>query len=81
MVQSTQPIPSVNAPQLSSAKPRAGLSSIAELMPRLIRQYELQAEMKQQASKTNKKKPRLNPAVATVTITTSPVQQTTFGWE
>ena len=31
--------------QLSSAKPRSGLQSIADLLPRLIRQYELQAEL------------------------------------
>lgn len=71
-------IQSTNIPQLTSAKPRSGMSSIAELMPRLIRQYELQAEMARRASKNQS---RLNPAAATITITASPAQQTTFGWD
>ena len=68
-----------NAPQLTSAKPRSGMSSIAELMPRLIRQYELQAELNK---RTNARPAEsLNPAAATLTVTTAPAQQTTFGWE
>lgn len=44
----------LNATQLSAAKPRTGLQSIGELMPRLIRQYELQAElMRRRAEQTN----------------------------
>ena len=35
----------LNAPQLSAAKNRTGLQSISDLLPRLIRQYEIQAEM------------------------------------
>ena len=35
----------LNTTQLSSAKPRTGLQSIADLLPRLIQQYELQAEL------------------------------------
>lgn len=35
----------VRATQLTAAKPRCGLQSIGELIPRLIRQYEIQAEM------------------------------------
>lgn len=31
--------------QLSSAKPRTGLQSIGDLIPRLIRQYEMAAEL------------------------------------
>ena len=31
--------------QLSAAKPRTGLQSIGELLPRLMRHYEIQAEM------------------------------------
>jgi hypothetical protein len=37
-------IQSISSPQLSSAKPRTGLQSIANLIPRLVRQYEIQAE-------------------------------------
>ena len=33
--------------QLSSAKPRTGLQSIGDLIPRLIRQYEIAAELTQ----------------------------------
>ena len=35
----------LNTPQLSAAKNRTGLQSISDLLPRLVRQYELQAEM------------------------------------
>lgn len=35
----------LNTPQLSVAKNRTGLQSISDLLPRLIRQYEIQAEM------------------------------------
>ncbi|MDA7858380.1 hypothetical protein N9B31_03890 [Mariniblastus sp.] len=35
----------LNSPQLSAAKNRTGLQSISDLLPRLIRQYEIQAEM------------------------------------
>jgi len=68
-----------NLPQLTSAKPRSGMSSIAELMPRLIRQYELQAELKKRSNARPAKS--LNPATATITVTTAPAQQTTFGWD
>lgn len=72
-------IQATNIPQLTSAKPRSGMASIAELMPRLIRQYELQAEMKKRAN--SRPQTSLNPAAATITVTTSPAQQTTFGWD
>lgn len=35
----------LNTPQLSAAKNRTGLQSISDLLPRLIRHYEIQAEM------------------------------------
>ena len=34
-------------PQLSSAKPRSGLQSASDLVPRLIRLYEMHAETRQ----------------------------------
>jgi len=34
--------------QLSAAKPRTGLQSIGDIIPRLIRQYELAAELTEQ---------------------------------
>jgi len=55
------------------------MASISELMPRLIRQYELQVEMKKRANARTQT--AMNPAAATITITTAPAQQTTFGWE
>lgn len=42
------------SPQLSSAKPRSGLTSIADVIPRLIRQYEIQAEFNRQQKATKK---------------------------
>jgi len=35
----------INSPILSSAKPRRGLQKVSEIIPRLIRQYEIQAEI------------------------------------
>ena len=65
----------LNAPQLSAVKSRTGLQSISELVPRLIRQYELQAElMKRRAEQS----PAPAPAVA---IESTPAtQQATFAW-
>lgn len=43
-----KPLHSIDqTPQLAYAKPRCGLQSMAELIPRLIRQYEIQAQMRQ----------------------------------
>lgn len=63
----------LNCPQLSSAKQRSGLQSIGDLIPRLIRQYELQAElMKRRAEQAC-------PTVAAAPVTCS--TQATFGWD
>ena len=35
----------INSPILSSAKPRCGLQKVSDIIPRLIRQYEIQAEI------------------------------------
>ena len=35
----------INSPVLSSAKPRCGLQKVSDLIPRLLRQYEIQAEI------------------------------------
>jgi hypothetical protein len=35
----------INSPVLSSANPRCGLQKVSELIPRLIQQYEIQAEI------------------------------------
>lgn len=62
----------LNSPQLSAAKSRTGLHSISDLLPRLIRQYELQAELlKRRAEQTQM------PAVA---MESSPAEQATFCW-
>lgn len=61
----------LNAPQLSAAKPRSGLQSISDLLPRLIQLYELQAEMA-------RKRAELVEPVAVVQ--TGPTKQATFGW-
>ena len=62
----------LNCPQLSSAKQRTGLQSIAELLPRLIRNYELQAEMKRRTEKEN--------TIIMAVESVSPVEQSTFAW-
>lgn len=61
----------LNSPQLSAAKPRCGLHSISDLLPRLIRQYEMQAELMNRARQSQ-------PAPAP--IHTEPAQQSTFAW-
>jgi hypothetical protein len=63
----------LNAPQLSAVKSRTGLQSISELLPRLIRQYELQAElMKRRANLAQ------SPVIGIQTGTQT--QQSTFAW-
>ena len=66
-----RPIPtSDHATQLTCAKPRAGLQRIGDLIPRLIRQYEIQAEMNR-----IEKSPRVVPLKPPVRH-----QQATFAW-
>jgi len=61
--------------QLSSAKPRTGLQSIADLLPRLIRQYEMQAELarKHDGESNGASTPAEGGAAQAQ-------QQVTFGW-
>ena len=47
----------LNSPQLSAAKTRTGLQSISDLLPRLIRNYELQAELNKRRDATPKRYP------------------------
>ena len=60
----------LNMPQLSSAKQRTGLQSVADLIPRLIRQYELQAQLVKQREQQSKAK----------VAKSSSTEQATFGW-
>ena len=62
----------LNVPQLSAAKSRTGLQSISDLLPRLIRQYELQAEMMKRRSQPD-------PAPA-MTLESATATQSTFAW-
>lgn len=63
----------ISSPQLSSAKPRTGLQSIADLIPRLVRQYEIQAEFRQRQAGSRTIVPQND--------TTCPSrQQATFAW-
>lgn len=64
----------LNSPQLSSAKPRSGLQSVASLVPRLIRQYEIQAELR------NRQAFPCSPAPITAGGSTTTAQQATFAW-
>jgi len=63
----------LNTPQLSAAKPRSGLQSISDLLPRLIRHYEIQAELIKQRSQ-----PVASTGISVVQ--TDPNQQATFAW-
>ena len=65
----------LNCPQLSASKQRTGLQSIGDLIPRLIRQYELQAElMKRRAEQAC-------PVVAAGSPVSNCPTQATFGWD
>lgn len=61
---------------LASSKTRSGMSSLGELLPRLIRSYELQAELM--------KKRAENVAIPTIITSAagspSPAVQATFSW-
>ncbi len=65
----------LNSTQLSSAKPRAGLQRISDLLPRLIAQYELQAQAKRQIEQDNRRRARMNSSARPKAS-----NQTTFGW-
>ena len=65
----------LNSPQLSSAKPRAGLQKISDLLPRLIRQYELQAEMMKRREQAEK-----NADQAISPVIEMGCEQATFSW-
>ena len=60
--------------ELTSCKTRSGLSSVSDLIPRLIRSYELQAELLQRRAERAQQANTDRPVAAT------PVQAT-FGWE
>lgn len=62
----------LNAPQLSSMKTRCGLQKVSDLLPRLIRQYEIQAELMKQRSQSTV--PAMAPTIDT------PAEQSTFSW-
>ena len=62
----------LNAPQLSSMKTRCGLQKISDLLPRLIRQYEIQAELMKQRGQSSV--PAMAPTMD------APAQQATFSW-
>jgi hypothetical protein len=64
----------LNGTELSTTRTRAGLSSISELLPRLIRSYELQAEL----VKRRTENPR--PATPVVTMPVENRVQGTFAW-
>jgi len=65
--------------ELSSSKTRSGLTSIGELMPRLIRSYELQAELMQRRSQcVIGTKPQ--PCPVPIPVSDSPLTQATFTW-
>ena len=62
----------LNIPQLSSAKPRGGLQSMSDLLPKLIEQYEMQAQARQQIEADNRRRQNMRRKKAQT--------QTTFDW-
>lgn len=65
--------------ELSSSKTRSGLTSIGELLPRLIRSYELQAELMQRRSQCVTT-PNPQSCPAPIPANQSPLTQATFTW-
>ena len=61
----------LNTTQLTSAKPRGGLQNISELLPKLLKQYELQAEARRQIEEDNRRRQHQK---------TTGIQQSTFAW-
>ena len=64
---------------LSSSKTRSGLTSVSELMPRLIRSYELQAELMQRRSE-QAAAPKKKHCPALIPNSDLPLTQATFTW-
>ena len=65
---------------LSSSKTRSGLTSVSELLPRLIRSYELQAELVQRRSE-QVSAPKGKHCPAPIPTTSDlPLTQATFTW-
>ena len=65
--------------ELASNKTRSGLTSIGELLPRLIRSYELQAELVQQRSQCVAGL-KNQPSPAPISASNLPLTQATFSW-
>ena len=63
----------LNGTELSSSKQRAGLSSLGELLPRLIRSYELQAELV-------RRRQQVAAGAAVSPSSEGPATQATFAW-
>lgn len=69
--------------ELSSSKVRSGMSSVSELIPRLIRSYELQAELTQRRSESTRSKKRPVQVVApmpAIELDSANCTQATFSW-
>ncbi len=61
----------LNTTQFSSAKPRGGLQSVADLLPRLIELYEMQANARRQIEEDDLRRQSMSK---------SKNAQTTFAW-
>ena len=75
----TTMIKPVTGIDLSSSRARSGLTSIGELMPRLIRSYELQADLMQQKGECTAS-PELEYRHAPIPVGEVPQVQATFAW-
>ena len=66
--------------ELSSSKARSGLTSVSELLPRLIRSYELQAELMQRRSQQAAEPEAKHCPVPIQISEVPPLTQATFTW-
>lgn len=72
--------------ELSSSKTRSGLTSVGELLPRLIRSYELQAELMQRRSERltepmdRSVESKAKHCPAPIPTSNMPLTQATFTW-
>lgn len=67
-------IKTLTGTDLASCKTRSGMASLSELLPRLIRSYELQAELM-------KRRAQNAAAHATLPVTAVKQRQGTFDWD
>lgn len=71
-----KPLTGIELSSISSSRTRAGMTSVSELIPRLIRSYELQAELMQRREQVNEETTPL----PSIRLDDSAATQATFSW-